>query len=263
MKLTKSKQALADAIHASGKGWPDGANWAAQDKVDGQCNDNTIGFYSGDAKPVKLKGSSQWRCDSLDSAFIGYPHAIDHDKLLPNWHQTVLSREEYFSAYPAEPVTDADGWIEYDGKGSPYTNDVVVDVKWSDGGFTSSDNFGPGPAWVVKHGEPNITHHRLHTPASDADLSSAPPTKLTIEQLAADYRNKLDYANRKQQEADDAKADVGAKLKALKLAGKEHGLLVSPITAKQDPEPELVIKVQVGDEVECIKSNVTPTTSEA
>ena len=83
-------------------------------------------------------------------------------------------------------------------------------------------------------------------------------SKPTIEQLAADYRNAKDYADRKQQEADNAKADVGAKLKALMLAGKEHGLLVSPITAKQDPEPELVIKVQVGDEVECIKSNVTP-----
>jgi hypothetical protein len=80
--------------------------------------------------------------------------------------------------------------------------------------------------------------------------------KPTIEQLAADYRNAKDYAERKQQEADDAKADAVSKLKALKLAGKAHGLLVSPITAKQ--EPELVIAVQVGDEVECIKSNVNP-----
>lgn len=56
-----------------------------------------------------------------------------------------------------------------------------------------------------------------------------PESKPTIEQLAQDYRNKLDLYNRKQQEADDAKADADARLKALELAGEEHGLLVSPI----------------------------------
>lgn len=68
-------------------------------------------------------------------------------------------------------------------------------------------------------------------------------------QLAADYRNAKDYAERKQREADDAKADVGAKLKALELAGEALGLLVSPITEKQGPE--LVITdwrdLQAGD----------------
>ena len=76
-----------------------------------------------------------------------------------------------------------------------------------------------------------------------------PIAKPTIEQLAADYRNAKDYAERKQQEADDAKADAEVKLKALELAGEALGLLVSPITAKQ--EPELVITdwrdLQAGD----------------
>lgn len=83
--------------------------------------------------------------------------------------------------------------------------------------------------------------------------------KPTIEQLAADYRNAKDYADRKQQEADDAKADADAKLKALELAGEALGLLVSPIAEKQEPEPELVITdwrdLRVGDVIEVTGSS--------
>jgi len=107
-----------------------------------------------------------------------------------------------------------------------------------------------------------VVAYRLHKQSEPEFCESVmrstpePEAKPTIEQLAADYRNAKDYAERKQQEADDAKADADARLKALELAGEAIGLLVSPITAKQ--EPELVIAVQVGDEVECIKSNVNP-----
>ena len=76
-----------------------------------------------------------------------------------------------------------------------------------------------------------------------------PSDKPTIEQLAADYRNTKDYADFKQQEADDAKADADARLKTLELAGEDIGLLLSPITANK--EPELVITdwrdLQAGD----------------
>ena len=73
-----------------------------------------------------------------------------------------------------------------------------------------------------------------------------------LAQLAADYRNAKDYAQRKQQEADAAKADAEAKLAELVAAGKALGLVLSVA------EPEPVIAVQVGDEVECIRSNVNP-----
>ena len=76
-----------------------------------------------------------------------------------------------------------------------------------------------------------------------------PSDKPTIEQLAADYRNAKDCAERKQQEADAAKADADEKLGVLEIAGEALGLLVSPITTKQDPE--LVITdwrdLQAGD----------------
>lgn len=78
--------------------------------------------------------------------------------------------------------------------------------------------------------------------------------KPTIEQLAADYRNRKDYADRKQQEADAAKADADAKLAELELAGEAIGLIVTPVRVEK--EPELVITdwrdLQVGDVIKCI-----------
>ena len=116
-----------------------------------------------------------------------------------------------------------------------------------------------------------ITHYRLHEkekykhqfcesvmrsiPEPDEQVWTNPPS---IEQLAADYRNAKDYADFKQQEADDAKADADARLKTLELAGEDIGLLVSPITAKQ--EPELVITdwrdLQAGDIVEFLSGTL-------
>ena len=77
-----------------------------------------------------------------------------------------------------------------------------------------------------------------------------PIAKPTIEQLAADYRNAKDYADRKQQEADAAKADADAKLAELIDAGKALGLVLGVIAQ----ESELVITdwrdLRVGDVIE-------------
>ena len=82
--------------------------------------------------------------------------------MLPNWHQTILSRDEYFFLYPVsktapEPVAEA---------------------------------------------------------------------KPTIEQMAADYRNRKDYADRKQQEAE-------AKLAELVAAGRALGLVLGVAPAQK------------------------------
>ena len=185
MKISNSKKELARIIRENG-GWRDGEFSVMRN--DGMVlNSSNKPFYE-----VKYG----WCCGGGfgDSRFES---AI----VAKNWHQTVLSREEYFHLYPA---TDA----------KPEFCDSVMRAI------------------------------------------PEPRSRPTIEQLAADYRNAKGYAERKRQDADDAKADVGAKLKALELAGEALGLLVTPITAKQDPE--MVIAVQVGDEVECIKSNVNP-----
>lgn len=162
MKISKSKQELARIISENG-GWCDG-EFAAQDK-DGDV-------FKFDSKPVMGASRDVWMPTGNGTDKLCYCATIK------GWHQTILSRDEYFYLYQEQGLEAA-----------------------------------------------------LDEPI--------PEEKPTIEQLAADYRNAKDYAERKQQEADDATADAEAKLKALELAGEALGLFVSPITAKQ--EPELVI----------------------
>jgi len=292
MKLNKSKQFLADAIHACGKGWPDGAHWAA---IDEECGGIKfcIAAYAGEPRPPAA-GECCWR-PSDNSSVVKW---FDLEKCVtPNWHQTALSREEYFSAYPAEPVADADGWIEWKGGECPVGIDEVVDVMQLDGRtYTSmAVNFH----WRLKNGSVSVARYRLHKPEvkstavgddetnlackeeldafefCESVMRSIPEPELddvesrlakalelvkaaaphmlsdkykfdgdevmgerkpTIEQLAADYRNKLDCANRKQQEADEAKAAADAALGELVAGGQAIGLAVSPITAKRAPK---------------------------
>ena len=253
MKISKSKRQLAQLLIEAGvKGFPNGADWVAQGSIDLKAS-----FYS-EYKPTRRFGEAAF-CGS----YCGGRHDVQLPSLINNWHQTVLSCDE-FDQIVAETAPDADGWIEWSGMPrSPVSKGTQVDVKMQNG----TQHFGQlidDECWSDCWGDASIIAYRPHKPEqSEPEFCESvmrsipePIAKPTIEQLAADYRNAKDYAERKQQEADDAKVDAKDKLKALKLAGKEYGLLVSPITAKQDPEPELVIKAQVGDEVECVESNV-------
>ena len=172
MKLSNSKKQLARIINENG-GWRDGAKFAAQGG-----NHGHVGF----ASVVPVRNGKVW---DMTRGFAGKFLA---DEILPNWHQTVLSRDEYFHLYPAP---DAE----------------VVSLS-SVLGLVTDQN---------KH----------------EHVDSKP----TIEQLASDYRNAKDYAERKQQEADAAKADAGAKLAELVAAGKALGLVLgvadaAPVTTK-------------------------------
>lgn len=184
MKISKSKQELARIINENG-GWCDG-EFAAQDG-DGT---GSIDFF--ESKPQYYPNSKFWR-----GVYDPFERIDRADVTIKNFHQTILSRDEYFHLYPAP------------------------DAK-------------PEFCESVTRSIPE------------------PSNKPTIEQLAADYRNAKDYAERKQQEADAAKDDADARLEALGLAGEAIGLLVSPINEKQ--EPEMVITdwrdLQVGDEIE-------------
>ena len=84
-------------------------------------------------------------------------------------------------------------------------------------------------------------------------------SKPTIEQLAADYRNAKDYADRKQDEADKASMESDAALSQLEDAIAAIGFVITPLAATEK-EPELVITdwrdLLVGDEVECVESNI-------
>jgi len=82
MKISNSKKQLAKIIHENG-GWRDG-NYAVQDK-----DDKKVWFMR------TLAGRP-------DGAFF-WPgvksKGIPCDKVLQNWHQTILSRDEYFHLY--------------------------------------------------------------------------------------------------------------------------------------------------------------------
>jgi hypothetical protein len=181
MKISNSKKELARIISKNG-GWRDGAEFAAQDKG------GKVFFYG--IKPTPHPRVDGW---SFKGVMDGYWIACGNE--LPNWHQTILSRDEYFHLYPAPDAG------------------VKVTVE-------------------------NAT--TCHLTVTD---------KLTIEQLAADYRNAKDYADRKQQEADAAKSDAEAKLAELVAVGKALGLVLSVAA----PAPELAITdwrdLQVGDEI--------------
>lgn len=245
MKISNSKKQLAKIIHENG-GWRDGAESAAQ------CIGGEISFWHDTATRQPIEG---W-CGN----YLGRKHDIEFTGVkLHNWHQTILPRKEYFHLYPAP---DADGWIEWKGGECPVGEDDLIDVKFSDGdSFFGVDNAWD---WSYDHDICNIIAYRLHKPEqAKPDYCESvtrsipePSDKPTIEQLAADYRNRKDYAERKQEEADAAKADADEALRKLELAGEEIGLIVTPIAVKK--ESELVIAVQVGDKVECIRSNVNP-----
>lgn len=226
MKLSKSKLALAKVINENG-GWPERALWAVQD--------NCIAFFLG-GKPEYKSGDRCWYSNSIDGAYVG---TITCDEKVTNWHQTILSREEY---YQVCPKADADGWIEWKGGECPVYGDDDVDVVLV-GGSTNhgiADEFD----WHRDGGPLSVASYRLHKPEAKPEFCESvmrsipdPESKPTIEQLAQDYRNKLDFSNSKQQEADDAKADADAALGELERAGEAIGLLIG--VAK--PEPELVI----------------------
>ena len=286
MKISKSKQGLASIISENG-GWRDGAEWSIQDR------DKNIEFMT--RRPEYMKYVGAWY------AYASRIGSFKIDNLLPNFHQTILSRAEYFHLYPAP---DADGWIEWNGGDCPVGEGDRIDVKFSDGDefFDVGSDWG----WDVDAGGCNIIAYRLHKQekksissddvnlilvvdgeehevgqgvevketdakpefcesvmrsipepeinSKNIDITQVDDTnvvesKPTIEQLATDYRNAKDYADRKQQEADAAKADADEKLRVLEIAGEAIGLIVSPITEKQ--EPELVItnrsQLELGD----------------
>ena len=240
MKISNSKKELARIISENG-GWREMAKFSAQDK-DGDV-------YHFDTKPTINAGHEAWH----HKGCIGEREFTA--ETLPNWHQTILSRAEYFHLYPAP---DADGWIEWKGgAANPVEFGVLVDVNLANGEVLNRVSANSGAEWRHCCGDTNIIAYRLHKPEQadpefcESVMRSIPDveTKPTIEQLAADYRNAKDYADRKQQEADAAKAGAEARLKALEIAGEAIGLTVSPITAKQ--EPELVITdwwdLQAGD----------------
>ena len=241
MKLSKSKLALAKVINENGGWFGDAAN-AAQDKY------GDVDFYN--RKPRRIAGRDWWSAGGvIDGSRIRYD-----DGAIKNWHQTILSCEEYYHAYPKAD----DGWVEWNGGECPVCGDEDVDVVLVDGSTEHgiADEFD----WHRDSGHLSVVSYRLHKPEVKPEFRESvmrsipdPESKPTIEQLAQDYRNKLDFANSKQQEADEAKAAADAALSELERAGEEIGLLLSPIQEGKKPEINIIDwrDLMVGDEIIC------------
>lgn len=230
MKISNSKKELARIISENG-GWRNGAEWATQDHV--------VAFFSG-GKPKYETYDKTWCANGDDGVFIV---AMSVDGKIGGFHNTILSREEYFHLYPAP---DADGWIEWKGGECPVDHGVMIDVRYRDGVVSKCMPALEPVAdyhdvmhqyWQNDGVDGDIIAYRLHKlEQSKPEFCESvmltipePEAKPTIEQLAADYRNAKDYAERKQKDADDAKADADMALGVLERAGEELGLLVSPI----------------------------------
>ena len=86
-KLKPAKQALADAIHQSG-GWPIEVHWLFS-------TSSRVGAISFWVCRPKFN-STDW--------FEGVARRVTVmlNRCLPNWHQCILSRDEYFTAYPEQ-----------------------------------------------------------------------------------------------------------------------------------------------------------------
>lgn len=94
MKISKSKRQLAQLLIAAGvTKFPEGANWVAQGSVDLKAS-----FYGG-YKPRRGFGEVAFCGD-----YYGRIHDVQLSTLIPNWHQTVLSRDEFDQIVAAEKL---------------------------------------------------------------------------------------------------------------------------------------------------------------
>lgn len=193
MKLSKSKLALAKVINENG-GWVDDSVYAANDECGIIC-----GYLS---KPIRRKTTSyHWIGSQRETWIRGIK--------TPQWHQCVLSREEYYQAYP---MTDDDGWIEWCGGECPVGDFDEVQVKYKvDDGSGMEGCEAQELHWHHEDADFDIVAYRLHKPEAKPEFCESvmrsipePEEKPTIEQLAHDYRNAKDYALRLQKDAGEA-----------------------------------------------------------
>ena len=236
MKISNSKKQLAKLLIEAGvTQFPDGANWAAQDKDKSPIESSPLSVMFYSTKPLRpQKGDGYWFATVPLSELVGKP--VKLSTLIPNWHQTALSRDEFDQIVAktiAQSEPDADGWIEWKGGECPLRGGIDgLSIEYR----TASGDIEVATEWDIL--ELGWIHQGTYDDVEAYRVVSEPdaPANQTIEQLAIDYRNRKDYAERKQQEADDAKADAEAKLAELVAAGKALGLVLSVTEQEQEQE---------------------------
>lgn len=98
-KLKPAKQTLADAIHQNG-GWHGNDTWLFST----QSGDGVLKFWKSKPKAQKGCVCTEW------SGGCRLNFALS--RVIQNWHQTILSRDEYFIAYPEQVKVEVDDETE-------------------------------------------------------------------------------------------------------------------------------------------------------
>lgn len=220
--ISKSKRQLAQLLIEAGvTQFPEGAKWAAQDKVNETHDDRVAGFYEGADAPKCTKMSTRmWRCYSPKCRYM-VGHSVQLPTLIPNWHNTLLSRDEFDQVVAETVVTSEPELVELTSEDLNRMHDTILESP-----------------------EQRAKLARVYAP--------------TLDQLLQDWRNADDYAQRKQTEADEAAAMRDERWQAVQARAGEMGVTVGRCeSAVAEPEPVITdwSDLLVGDVVEVIGSD--------
>lgn len=136
-KLKPAKQALADAIHQNG-GWPIEVHW----------------LFSTSSHVGAI---SFWVCrpkfNSID-LFEGVARRVTVmlNRGLPNWHQCILSRDEYFAAYPEQVRVEINNETEHKVE-VEMKSESEVTIKVCD--WHKNGELPPVGTWCTLHAKEN------------------------------------------------------------------------------------------------------------
>lgn len=212
LKETKSQERLINLMLQAGVEWPGNCSHVAQDK-DGEVRGFTC-------KPGRLSLMNHWS-PQVDNGCTTVFHSKDK---IPNWHQTIITREQYESR---------DRWITWHGGGCPVDGDTVYEFERRDGLKYRGSKFNK---WEHDYGDADIIAYRIHKEQPEAhdenyalpaepceSVKACIPDQPTIEQLIAEWKrlDAVDEKSRVAAEIDRAAFDRAAEAveEALQKAG--------------------------------------------
>ena len=97
---TPKKKHLIELMIEAGVKWPYGAEFAAQDKFN-LC----VNFFGSEGAPVYHRGNDSWSDD--EEGWLGIGCGVYLPSLCRNWHQTIVTREQYTKALNATAMAPA------------------------------------------------------------------------------------------------------------------------------------------------------------
>ena len=162
---TQKKKHLIELMIEAGVKWPEGAEYAAQDK-----RLNKVNFYK-DGKPNPNASSSVWTIND-HCKWLGSRAGIILPSLCSNWHQTIVTRDQY--AYAVAYAAAAETVIDW--SAAPDWADRVVNGPVGGNMFFANDHTVKG----VTSGNTFCTQKHI-----DADWEIVERRPITVENQPA------------------------------------------------------------------------------